>query len=215
MEKLGIGRPSTYATILSTISERDYVKLIDKKFHPTEMGIEITEKLQAFFSYLINVKYTANMENSLDNIADGKEVWYELLKEFYNDFEPAVKNAFDKMEKKEAIKTGEDCPNCGSPLVIRKGKYGEFTSCSNYPKCKYIKPQVRETKELADCPNCGNKIIEKKTKRGKIFYGCNNYPKCDYALWDKPTGEKCPDCGSLLVEKKDKIKCSNCEYEKN
>jgi DNA topoisomerase-1 len=214
MERLGIGRPSTYATIMTTISERDYAKLVDKKFQPTEMGIEITEKLQAFFSHLINVKYTAAMETSLDEIADGNEVWYELLKEFYDEFEPLVKNAFDKMEKKEAVKTGEDCPNCGSPLVIRKGKYGEFVSCSNYPKCKYIKAEKKEVVELATCPKCGGKIVEKKTKRGKIFYGCNSYPKCDFALWDKPTGEKCPDCGNLLVEKKDKIKCNSCDYEK-
>jgi DNA topoisomerase-1 len=214
MEKLGIGRPSTYATIMSTITERDYVKLLEKKFHPTEIGTEITEKLQAFFSHLINVKYTAAMETSLDEVAEGKEIWYKLLKEFYDDFEPMVKNAFEKMEKKEAVKTGEDCPNCGSPLVIRKGKYGEFISCSNYPKCKYIKTEKKEATILTDCPKCGGKIIEKRTKKGKIFYGCNNYPKCDFALWDKPTGEKCPNCGNLLVEKKNKIKCNSCDYEK-
>lgn len=214
MERLGIGRPSTYAKTMETLTERDYARLVDKKFHPTEMGIEITDKLQAFFDHLINVKYTADMENSLDDVAEGSKVWYELLEKFYQEFEPMVKNAFDNMEKKEAEKTGEDCPLCGSPLVIRKGKYGEFVSCSNYPKCKYIKSEKKEVTELTDCPKCGGKIVEKRTKRGKIFYGCNNYPKCDFALWDKPTGDKCPNCGSLLVEKKNKIKCSSCDYEK-
>jgi DNA topoisomerase-1 len=177
------------------------------------MGMEITDKLQAFFSHLINVKYTADMETSLDDVAEGHEVWYELLEKFYTDFEPMVKKAFDNMEKKELTKTGEDCPECGSPLVIRKGKYGEFVSCSNYPKCKYIKTEKKIVVELTDCPKCGGKIVERKTKRGKTFYGCNSYPKCDYALWDKPTGQKCPNCGNLLVDKKGKIKCSNCEYE--
>lgn len=212
MEKLGIGRPSTYAKTMETLTERDYVKLSDKKFQPTEMGVETTDKLQDFFSHLINVKYTANMETALDDVASGNEVWYELLNRFYKDFEPMVKSAFENMEKKEALKTGEDCPNCGSPLVIRKSRYGEFVSCSNYPTCKYIKNEKKEVIELTNCPKCDGKIIEKKTKKGKLFYGCNNYPKCDFALWDKPTGDKCPNCGSLLVSKKDKIKCSNCDY---
>ena len=214
MEKSGIGRPSTYAKTMETLTGRDYANLIEKKFHPTEMGIEITDKLQAFFSHLINVKYTADMETSLDDVASGNKVWFELLDKFYKEFEPMVQTASANMEKKELIKTGEDCPECGSPLVIRKGKYGEFVSCSNYPKCKYIKTEKKIFVELTDCPKCDGKIVEKKTKKGKFFYGCNNYPKCDYALWDKPTGEKCPTCSSLLVEKKDKIKCSSCDFEK-
>ncbi|MDD4053475.1 MAG: type I DNA topoisomerase [Bacilli bacterium] len=213
MEKQGIGRPSTYAKTMETLTTRDYANLIEKKFHPTEMGIEITDKLQDYFSNLINVKYTADMENSLDDVAEGNKVWYKLLHEFYKDFEPMVKNAFDNMEKKEPVKTGEDCPECGHPLVIRKSKYGEFVSCSNYPKCKYIKSDKKVVVEVANCPKCEGKIVEKKTRRGKIFFGCNNYPKCDFALWDKPTGDKCPSCESLLVEKKDKIKCTNCDYE--
>jgi DNA topoisomerase-1 len=197
---------------METLTERDYAKLIEKRFNPTEIGIEITDKLQEFFSHLINVKYTANMETSLDDIAEGSQVWYDLLNKFYKEFEPMVKNAFDNMEKKEAVKTGEDCPDCGHPLVIRKSKYGEFVSCSNYPKCKYIKNDKKEVTEIIDCPNCNGKIVEKKTRRGKIFYGCNNYPKCGFALWDKPTGSKCPECGNLLVLKKDKTKCTSCDY---
>lgn len=214
MEELGIGRPSTYATTMDIIKKRGYANLIEKKFVPTDIGFEITDRLQEYFSHLINVEYTANMETDLDKIADGNEDYIKVLKNFYDEFEPSVKNAFDAMPKKEAEKTGEDCPECGSPLVIRKGKYGEFTACSNFPKCKYIKSSEREVTEVCDCPKCDGKIIEKKSKRGKIFYGCNNYPKCKEAYWDKPTGDKCPECGSMLTEKKNTIKCSSCDYIK-
>ena len=214
LEELGIGRPSTYATIMDTIKTRGYVKLEEKKFVPTEIGIEITDKLQECFSHIINVKYTANMESDLDKIAEGNENPVKVLREFYDDFEPSVKEAFTKMEKKPPEETGEMCPNCGSPLVIRKGRYGSFTACSNYPECKYIKTEPKEIVEVCACPNCDGKIIEKKSKRGKVFYGCNNYPTCKTAYWDKPTGELCPNCNSMLTIKKDKIKCSNCDFTK-
>lgn len=214
LEELGIGRPSTYATIIDTIKSRDYVTLEEKKFKPTEIGIETTDKLQEFFSDLINTDYTRDMENDLDEIADGKLVWNEVLKKFYDLFEPRVKDAFSDMEKKAPKETGEICPECGNKLVVRKGRYGEFVACSNYPECKYIKKEEVKEEEVCDCPNCDGKIVEKKSRRGKVFYGCNNYPKCKTAFWDKPTGEVCPECGKLLVEKKDKIKCSECDYEK-
>ena len=213
LEALGIGRPSTYAKILETIKERNYVKVNDKKFYPTEIGITTTDKLQEFFSNIINVKYTANMENELDEIANNQMDYLKVLKQFYKEFEPLVKKAFDEMEKKEAEETGEECPECGSPLVVRNGKYGPFVACSNYPECKYIKP--KEESEICACPKCGEgKIVEKRSKRGKIFYGCNNYPKCKTAYWDKPIGEACPNCGEMLVEKNKKIKCSSCDYER-
>ena len=186
MEDLGIGRPSTYAKTMETLVDRGYVKVIDKKFNPTEIGIETTNKLQEYFSNLINVKYTAKMEDDLDKIADGKMVWVNLLDSFYKEFEPMLENAFSNMEKKKAEQTGELCPECGSPLVIRKGKYGEFTACSNYPTCKYIKKEEKKVVEVCKCPKCDGVVIEKKTKRGKIFYGCSNYPRCDYATWNKP-----------------------------
>ena len=214
LESLGIGRPSTYAKILETIKERAYVNIADKKFIPTEIGIETTDKLQEFFSDIINVKYTANMENELDLIAEDKLDYIKVLKTFYNDFEPLVKKAFDEMEKKAPTETGENCPNCGSPLVIRNGRFGKFTACSNYPTCKYIKKEEKEVKAVCPCPKCGHDIIAKKSKRGKVFYGCSNYPSCTFALWDMPTGETCPNCGSLLVTKGKKIKCSACDYEK-
>ena len=186
MEDLGIGRPSTYAKTMENIVDRGYVKVEDKKFVPTEIGFEVTDKLQEYFSNLINVKYTANMENDLDKIADGKLIWYNLLDGFYKEFEPMLENAFDKMEKNKPEQTGEVCPNCNSPLVIRTGKYGKFVACSNYPTCKYIKKEEKEVVEVGTCPECGNKIIEKRTKKGKIFYGCSNYPTCKYATWNKP-----------------------------
>ena len=213
MEELGIGRPSTYATTIDIIKKRGYVNLEDKKFVPTETGIEITDKLQISFSDLINVEYTANMENDLDEIAEGKEVWYEVLDDFYKKFEPSVLDAFDKLEKDAPKETGELCPNCNHPLVVRKGRYGEFVACSNYPECKYIKQEKKEEEIICDCPNCDGKIILKRSRKGKIFYGCNHYPKCKTAYWDEPTGEKCPECGEMLTKKKDKIKCSSCDYE--
>ena len=216
MEELGIGRPSTYAKTIDTIEERGYVKVIDKKFIPTEVGIETTDKLQEFFKDIINVEYTKNMEDNLDKIAEGNMEWNKLLSIFYQEFEPKVEVAFKNMEKKAPEETGELCPNCGSPLVIKQSKYGKFTACSNYPTCKYIKSnkEEKEVKEIISCPKCDGKILEKKTKRGKIFYGCSNYPKCDFASWDKPIEEKCPTCGGTLTEKKDKIKCMNCDYER-
>ena len=214
LESLGIGRPSTYATIIDTLKTRNYVTIEDKRFVPTDIGIETTDKLQEFFSDIINVEYTANMENDLDEIADNKKDNIKVLQEFWNKFEVLVQKAFDNMEKKPPQETGENCPECGNPLVIRKGRYGEFVACSNYPECKYVKKEEKQIVEVCDCPNCGGKIVEKTTRKGKIFYGCNNYPKCKTALWDKPTGEKCPKCNELLVEKKDAIKCSCCDYEK-
>lgn len=215
MEALGIGRPSTYAKTMETLKERAYVKIEDKKFIPTEIGIETTDKLQEFFSNIINVEYTANMETELDEIAEDKLDNIKVLKSFYDQFEPLVENAFDKMEKKAPVSTGELCPECGSELVIRKGKYGEFTACSNYPSCKYIKKEEKEITVIAECPICKKgQLIEKKTRKNKIFYGCSNYPKCKTATWDIPTGELCPECNNLLVTKNNIIKCSSCDYTK-
>ena len=216
MEELGIGRPSTYAKTIATIEERDYVKLVDKKFVPTDMGIETTDKLQEFFKDIINVEYTRNMENDLDRIAEGDLEWDKLLALFYKDFEPKVEVAFKEMQKKAAEPTGENCPKCGSPMVIKQSRYGKFTACSNYPTCKYIKneKEEKEVKEIMDCPKCDGKVVERKTKKGKIFYGCSNYPKCDFATWDEPLPEPCPNCHGTLTIKKDKIKCTNCDYER-
>lgn len=213
LESLGIGRPSTYATIISTIKDRGYVTLEDKKFVPTEVGFETTDKLQEFFSSIVNVKYTANMEKDLDEIAEGNEDYKKMLKEFYDNFAPLVDNAFKNMEKKKPEETGEKCPECGSPLVIRKGKYGQFTACSNYPTCKYIKKESKQTEKeiICKCPKCDGNIIVRKTKKGKEFYGCDNFPKCKYASWYKPTGDKCKNCNDLLVIKNGEVICPTCD----
>lgn len=213
LESLGIGRPSTYATIISTIKDRGYVTLEDKKFVPTEVGFETTDKLQEFFSSIVNVKYTANMEKDLDEIAEGNEDYKKMLKDFYDNFAPLVDNAFKNMEKKKPKETGEKCPECGSPLVIRKGKYGQFTACSNYPTCKYIKKENKQIEKeiICKCPKCEGNIIVRKTKKGKEFYGCDNFPKCKYASWYKPTGDKCPKCNDLLVIKNGEVICPTCD----
>jgi DNA topoisomerase-1 len=153
------------------------------------------------------------MEEDLDKVAEGKLVWNKVLADFYTLFEPRVKNAFNDMDKKAPETTGEVCPECGSPLVKRKGRYGEFVACSNYPTCKYIKKEPKVVKEIMPCPECGEgMVIEKHTKRGKIFYGCNRYPKCKFASWDEPLQRTCPKCGKYLVKHNKEIKCSNCDY---
>ncbi len=214
LEELGIGRPSTYVKIIETLRERDYIRLEDKKFYPTEIGIITTDKLQEFFSNIINVEYTRDMEEDLDKIAEGNKVWNSVLEAFYKDFEKLVEVAFKDMAKKAPTETGELCPECGKPLVIRKGKYGEFTACSNYPECKYIKKEEKKEVVVAKCPNCDGMLVERKTKKGKIFYGCNNFPKCKTAFWDKPLDERCPKCESILLTKNDEIICSNCDFKK-
>ena len=211
MEALGIGRPSTYATIMKTIKDRGYVTIQDKKFFPTDIGFETTDKLQEFFSDIVNVEYTANMETELDEIADAKLNNENVLENFYDKFSPLVEKAFKEMEKKEPEKTGDICPNCGSDLVVRSGKYGEFIACSNYPTCKYIKKEQKQEEIKAKCPKCGHDIIARHTKKGKVFYGCSNYPKCKYATWYEPTGEICPKCKNLLVLKNKKVICEECD----
>ena len=224
LEKLGIGRPSTYAKIISVLKERKYVEIKDKKFYPTEVGVNVTDKLQEFFSGIINVDYTANMENELDLVADGKLEWDTVVDKFYKDFEPLVDKAFKEMEKASPKETGETCPECGSPLVIRKGKYGEFVACSNYPDCNYIKREEKEkpTETGEACPKCGSAMVIRKGKHGN-FTACSNYPKCKYIKQEEPKelDETCPECGNKLTERVGRygkfIACSNyptCKYIK-
>ncbi|MFI3260163.1 MAG: type I DNA topoisomerase [bacterium] len=211
LESLGIGRPSTYATIIYTIKDRGYATLEDKRFTPTEVGIETTDKLQEYFSTIINVDYTAKMEEDLDKIAEAQIDNIKLLKEFYEKFEPLVDKAFAEMEKKAPEETGEVCPNCGSPMVKRSGRYGEFEACGNYPECKYIKKEEKEEKIIMPCPKCDGNVLEKTTRRGKIFYGCSCYPKCDFASWDFPIEEQCEKCNSNLVLIDNKKSCPVCD----
>lgn len=213
LESLGIGRPSTYVKIIEVLKERKYISVESKKFVPTSVGIQVTDKLQEYFSSIINVKYTSDMESDLDKVAEGELVWYELLDKFYKDFAPLVDEAMKKMEKEAPEETGQMCPECGKPLVYRYGKFGKFIACSGYPECKYIPKVTKEVSVICKCPECDGDIIVKRTKRGKEFYGCSNYPKCKYATWDKPTGEVCPKCNGLLVEKKGNVYCPKCKEE--
>lgn len=258
MESLGIGRPSTYATIVTTIKERGYVELIEKKFKPTTVGFTVNDFLQKWFDEIINTEYTAEMEKDLDKIADEKKDWVETLERFYTLLEKLI----GKVEIEVEVHPEETCPKCNKPLVKRYGKYGEFWACPNYPECEYILsieeknengeeepkeelnrmcpkcgnpleykkgpygdfigcsnyPKCKYTEsnqiEIMDCPKCHEgKIIERRSRKGKVFYGCNRFPKCKTAYWDKPIERKCPKCGDVLLEQKDKIKCSKCEYE--
>jgi len=219
LEKNGIGRPSTYAPILATIQERNYVQKDEqKRFFPTEIGILVNNLLVKHFPEIIDISFTAKMEEDLDKIANGEKNYVLVLKEFYQPFKANLEKKYKEVSKKDLIeKTEKKCPKCGSKMVIRLGKFGKFYACSNFPKCKYTE-NLKENNLKIKCPKCGQgEIVEKRTKKGKIFYGCSNWPKCDFALWDKPTGEICPKCGSLLVQTKRKqIKCSNkdCDFQK-
>ncbi len=182
LEENGVGRPSTYASIIDILKKRNYVNLEKKAFIPTPSGELVTKKLKEFFDSFINVKYTSKLEEELDLVAEGKEEEKQLLDKFYNYFMPLLEEANNNMEKIADEEVGRSCPECGEPLVKRKSKFGSFVGCSAFPKCKYNEIKVEE---VADCPKCDGKIVEKKTKRGKVFYACNQFPKCDYAVWKK------------------------------
>lgn len=221
LEGNGIGRPSTYATVISTITSREYVTKEAKTLKPTELGEVTTNLIKERFPKIVNVKFTAQMEKDLDTIAEGKEGWTDVLDNFYGDFSKTLEKAKQEMEgvkiQLKEYETDIVCEKCGKKMVIKYGRYGKFIGCSGYPECTNIKKIVNETG--AKCPKCGGKIIEKKSKRGRIFYGCENYPKCDFASWDQPTKEVCPKCGKALFKKKGKNKklfciTEGCGYEK-
>jgi len=219
LEELGIGRPSTYAPIISAIQSRGYVvKNEEKRLEPTEIGQIVDNLLTQNFPEIVDAQFTARMEESLDLIAQNKQNWQEIIKNFYEPFEKNLKEKYESIEKKDLTeKTDRLCPECQSPLLIRMGRYGKFYGCSNFPKCRFTEP-LKSNKTGVSCPECKKgELVAKRSRRG-IFYACDQYPDCKFALSDKPTGEKCPICSSLLVEnKKGKIKCSqkNCPFEKN
>lgn len=219
LEENGVGRPSTYAPTIETIQKRYYVKLVSKRFEPTEMGEIVNSLIVEFFPDIVNVKFTADMEAKLDDVEVGKEQWQKVIDEFYKPFEKEVAKAETEMEKiqiKDEL-AGFDCEVCGSPMVIKLGRYGKFYACSNFPDCRHTQAIVKEIG--VECPKCHKgQIIERKTKRNRLFYGCNRYPDCDFTSWDKPVGRSCPKCGQYLVEKKvrgggKQVVCSNGDYE--
>ncbi|MBO5065169.1 MAG: type I DNA topoisomerase [Clostridia bacterium] len=204
LEETGVGRPSTYASIVSTIIKREYVKRDGKLLKATELGCATTALLKERFNKIVNTKFTASMETKLDEIDEGKCNYIEMLHEFYDDLEGALAKAKTDMQGKK-IQLQEDitdikCENCGRNMVVKTGRFGKFLACPGYPECKTTKPLVEETNAV--CPECGGKVIGKKSKRGYQFYGCSNYPKCNFMTWDKPTGENCPKCGKSLFKGK-------------
>ncbi len=216
LEENGIGRPSTYAPIISTIQERDYVTKEKGHFKPNEMGFIVTDLLSEHFPEIVSKNFTARMEEKLDEISSGESKWIPTLRAFYNIFSEEVKNAYTNMPKVKpaAEPTDEVCEKCGSPMVIKRGRYGRFLACSNFPTCKNSKP-IRTTIEV-DCPRCGGKLVERRTKKKRTFYGCSNYPGCDFAVWEKPLETKCPECGGLMVPEsrnKKMAKCTECNHQ--
>ncbi|GCF74708.1 DNA topoisomerase 1 [Bacillus cereus] len=219
LEELGIGRPSTYVPTLETIQKRGYVGLDNKRFVPTELGGIVIELILEFFPEIINIEFTANMEQSLDEVEEGNANWVKIVDDFYVGFEPRLEKAEKEMREVE-IKdepAGEDCELCEHPMVFKMGKYGKFMACSNFPDCRNTKPIVKEIG--VTCPKCDKgQIIERRSnKKKRLFYGCGTYPECDFVSWDKPIGRKCPKCEGMLVEKKLKkgvqVQCISCDYE--
>jgi len=215
LEDNGIGRPSTYAPIISTIQDRNYVQKDDnRKLMPTEIGLMVDDFLVKHFPKIVDLEFTAKMEEDLDEIALGKQKWTKVMNDFYVPFSKNLEQKNIEIAKKEVYqeKLDEKCPDCGSNLVIKMGRFGKFIACTNFPKCRYTKNIKDEKKDLhIKCPKCKiGDVVEKRTKRRKIFYGCSNYPKCDFASWDKPLKENCSKCGWPLAETKRKQKhCSN------
>ena len=216
MEEKGIGRPATYAATITVLTSRHYTEKEGRYLHPTELGRKVTTYLEKFFSGVINVKFTAHMEQRLDDIANKDEDWHNVVSNFWNGFEKLLGNAdASSLTMKEPPKeTDIICDKCGGKMVIRNGRFGEFLACSNFPKCKNTKPIEEKVKKVGTCPECGSQMVERKSKKGKIFYSCERYPDCKFMSWDIPTGKKCPKCQSALVIKGKQIKCSNgeCDY---
>ena len=220
LEELGIGRPSTYAPTISTILSREYVIKEGNSLSPTELGIIVTDILEKNFQELVDVDFTAQMENMLDNVADGEIQWKEVVSEVYEPLKDKIEVALKTIEKIDIEEeTDEVCENCGSKMVIKYGRFGKFLACKNYPECKNTKPLVNKTG--ITCPKCKNgEIVIRKSKKGRTFYGCSNYPECDFISWDKPSGDICTECNSFMIEKNNKsetkIICSNkdCKNEK-
>lgn len=216
LEENGIGRPSTYAPILSTIQQRGYVERIDRRLVPTETGILVSDLLVQHFPDIMNVGFTAQMEENLDRIAGGEVDWVQVLREFYEPFSQKVIKAQQEMpqSRSEPEKVGRACPKCGHDLVIRYGRYGKFISCSNFPNCRYTEPLLERIG--VKCPKDGGEIVERKSRRGRVFYGCANYPNCDFVSWKKPIHTPCPSCGGLLViANKSQAQCTVCQENFN
>ena len=219
LEELGIGRPSTYAPIISTILDRQYVERQQKNLLPTQLGEIVTKLMIDNFTDIVNVQFTADMEDKLDKIAEHGQDWRKVMRDFYTPFEATLKKAEKEVERVYIPDrpAGVTCELCGAEMVYKSGRFGEFIACPNYPTCKNTKPIVKPIK--TPCPVCGGELVEKKSKKGRIFYGCKNYPECNFMSWDMPLPEKCPTCGAYMVQKRSRNnnykKCSNAECLSN
>lgn len=220
LEENGVGRPSTYAPTLETIQRRYYVTLKNKRFEPTELGGIVNEIICDYFPDIVDINFTADLEKDLDSVEEGKKEWIEIIDQFYRPFKKDVDKAVEEVEEVEIEDepAGFDCEKCGSPMVIKIGRYGKFHACSNFPDCRNTKPIVK--KIGVTCPTCKKgEVVERKSKKKRIFYGCERYPDCEFTSWDKPVGRDCPKCEHYLVEKVTKkqrqVKCSNCDYKED
>ena len=213
LEQYGIGRPSTYAPTISTIQERDYVTKAKGIFQPTELGVAVNDFLVQYFPDIISIKFTADMENELDDIASKERRWPSVIQDFYTPFDKDLKKALETAEKVkiEDEKTGEACPRCGKPLVVKTGRFGKFVACSGFPGCKYT--QSFQVKLGVKCPDCGGEIIQRVSKKKRTFYGCGNYPKCKFITSFKPLPQPCPRCNGLLTQHGKQAWCTKCEYK--
>ncbi|WP_298464202.1 type I DNA topoisomerase [uncultured Mitsuokella sp.] len=200
LEEKEIGRPSTYAPIIETIQARGYVQRIDKHFQPTELGFVVVDMLETYFKDIVDVKFTANLENELDEIAEGRIGKNQLLREFYGPFEETLEEADKAIGHVElpVEVSNVKCELCGRMMVVKQGRFGKFLACPGFPECRNTKPLLRDTG--VKCPKCGGSIVERRTRRGRVFYGCENYPDCDYTTWDTPQKETCEKCGSFLLK---------------
>ncbi|MEI7027344.1 type I DNA topoisomerase [Paenibacillus sp. y28] len=218
LEERGIGRPSTYAPTLDTIQKRGYIAMEEKKFFPTELGGLVIQLMEEFFPEILNVEFTAHMEEGLDHVEDGAMDWVKVLDEFYTSFEKRLEVAEEEMKEVELQDeiTDIQCEKCGRFMAIKMGRFGKFLACTGFPECRNTKPIVKDTG--VTCPKCKEgKIIERRSKKGRMFYGCDQYPGCDFVSWDKPVAKPCPSCGSMMIEKNSKsgqtIQCTQCDYK--
>ena len=212
LEQWGIGRPSTYAPTISTIQDREYVSKVKGSFQPSELGIAVNDLLTRYFPDIINVKFTADMENELDDIATNAREWPSVIQDFYQPLDKDLKKALELAEKVklEDEKTGDDCPKCGKPLVIKSGRFGKFIACSGYPECKYT--QSFQFKVGVNCPECGSELLQRVNKKKRTFYGCSNYPECKFATNYRPLPQPCPECGGLLTQRGKQARCVKCGH---
>jgi DNA topoisomerase-1 len=213
LEQYGIGRPSTYAPTIATIQERDYVSKVKGVFQPTELGFATNDLLVQHFPDIINIQFTADMENELDEIASDERKWPEVIQNFYAPFEKDLQKAVQTAEKVRLADepTGENCPKCGKPLVVKTGRFGKFIACSGYPGCKYT--QSFQVKLDAICPKCGKPLVQRVSKKKRTFYGCSGYPDCDFITGFRPLSKPCPKCGSLLTQRGKQAWCVKCDYK--